>query len=287
MTHVLKSAEIAWIPGGDSFVGTGRPELPEDGEGLVRAVRLKPYGLMRCAVSNAEFAAFVDATGYRTDAERIGNAFVFRGLMEAQSGPQPPGLPWWNAVKGATWREPLGPGSGAACLPDHPVAQVSWNDSVAFAAWAGGRLPTEAEWENAARGGSEDIRYPWGDDEPSDENAARCNIWQGDFPNTNVLGDGYYGTAPVKSFAPNALGLFNMSGNVWEWCADAFRVRSVSRAAKDRNRSARADDERVLKGGSFLCHRSYCWRYRIAARSGRQPDNAASHCGFRVAFDAP
>lgn len=278
--------DIAWIDGGDSFTGTRRPEIPEDGEGRVRTVRLKPYGLMKRAVSNADFAAFAAATGYRTEAERIGNSLVFRGLLDREAGPQPPGLPWWNAVDGASWRQPLGAGSSADGLAGHPVVHVSCNDARAFAAWAGGRLPSEAEWEHAARGGNRDVRYPWGDDEPDDENARHCNIWQGVFPHSNTARDGYYGTAPVGSFPPSAFGLFNMCGNVWEWCADPFRIPSVSTRAKSRNRAARQDDERVLKGGSFLCHRSYCWRYRIAARSGRQPDNATSHCGFRLAFDA-
>ena len=163
---------------------------------------------------------------------------------------------------------------------------VSWSDAAAFAAWAGGRLPTEAEWEHAAKGGDDGARFPWGAEEPTDTVAGLCNIWQGDFPHRNSVADGFAGTAPADAFRPNGFGLFNMCGNVWEWCADPFRVRSLSGAAKARNRAATAERERVMKGGSYLCHRSYCYRYRIAARSGRSPDTSAGHTGFRVAYDA-
>lgn len=147
-------------------------------------------------------------------------------------------------------------------------------------------MPTETEWEHAARGGRKDARYPWGDAEPDDDRNIFCNIWQGEFPDENTVRDGFYGTAPVDAFEPNPYGLFNMSGNVWEWCADRFRVRSVGKTARVRNKQANAEKEHVLKGGSFLCHKSYCWRYRIAARSGRPGDTSACNSGFRLAFDA-
>lgn len=156
---------------------------------------------------------------------------------------------------------------------------------MAFAAWIGGRLPTEAEWEYAAKGGDDAARFPWRQAEPG-ENDAICNIWQGEFPRVNTLADGFLGTAPVRSYAPNGFGLFNACANVWEWCADPFRVRSISGAAKRRNRHAAQEGERVMKGGPYLCHRSYCYRYRIAARSGRSPDTSAGHTGFRVAYTA-
>lgn len=277
---------LVWIEGGTSHTGTNRPEIKADGEAPRRRARLSPYGMATTTVSNADFQSFVEDTGYITQAESIGWSFVFRGLIPEQRGPSPENLPWWNGVEGASWKSPLGPTSNLDGLEDHPVVHVSELDARAFADWAGGRLPTEPEWEHAARGGAEPRQYPWGEDEPSDQNARHCNIWQGTFPTDNTEADGFFGTAPFEHFAPNAFGLYQMSGNVWEWCADRFRVRSVSKAAKTRNQVASREDERVLKGGSFLCHASYCWRYRIAARSGRAPDNATSNCGFRLAFDS-
>jgi len=280
------SFDIVWFDGGRSHIGTDRPEIKADGESPMRRITLKPFGMATTTVTFQDFAAFVDATDYVTDAETYGWSFVFRGLLPAPTGVQPPGLPWWNTMNGATWRHPLGPNSHWQDTPDHPVVHVSWNDAQAYCAWIGGRMPTEAEWEHAARSGSDPKRYPWGNDEPSDKNASHCNIWQGDFPNHNTEADGYYGTAPAKSFPPNEVGIYNMAGNVWEWCQDAFKVRSVSSAAKKRNAAAIKENEKVTKGGSFLCHASSCWRYRIAARMGRQADNGTSNCGFRVAFNS-
>lgn len=276
---------IVWINGGRSHVGTDRPEIKSDGESPKRPLKLSPFGMSDCAVTNAEFACFTESTGYKTDAERLGWSFVFRGLLDASTAPKAPDAPWWSGVADACWAQPTGPGSSWTAIADHPVVHVSYDDAAAYASWVGGRLPSEAEWEHAARGGAQAARYPWGDVEPDDYEFQPCNIWQGAFPETNTCQDGHFGTAPAASFEPNSLGLFNMSGNVWEWCADRFRIRSLAKADKKRNKEAQRDKERVLKGGSFLCHQSYCWRYRIAARAGRQPDNSASHCGFRVVFD--
>jgi formylglycine-generating enzyme required for sulfatase activity len=283
-TAAKDTGDVVWIPGGKTFVGTDAPVLKADGEGPRRRVTIRPYGLDRFAVSTERFGAFVEATGYQTDAERYGWSYVFHlFLQNADRYDVPVGTPWWRKVPGAMWSAPEGPGSTIAGRETHPVVHVSWNDAVSFAAWCGGRLPTEAEWEHAARGGAEDRKFPWGADEPTDEHTL-CNIWQGSFPHTNTAADGYPGTAPVDSFAPNPLGLYNMSGNVWEWCADPFRVRSLSRAGKQRDQEALGECERVMKGGSHLCHISYCYRYRIAARMGRSADTSAGHSGFRVAY---
>jgi formylglycine-generating enzyme required for sulfatase activity len=278
-------APVVAIPGGVVTVGTDRPLLAQDGEGPPRRVTLRPFRIDAHQVTNRRFAAFVAATGYRTEAERFGWSYVFHAFLDpADSSPAPEGTPWWRAVRGACWSAPEGSGSGIADRLDHPAVHIAWTDAAAFAAWAGGRLPTEAEWEHAAKGGDDRARYPWGEAEPDDA-FTPCNIWQGEFPHRNTLADGYPGTAPVEAFAPNGFGLFNACGNAWEWCADAFRVRSLSAAAKARNAAASRERERVMKGGSYLCHASYCHRYRIAARSGRSPDTSAGHVGFRVAYD--
>lgn len=284
--HPMMRDAVAWIDGGPSFVGTKHPVVQADGEGPPRPTRLGPYGMSRYAATNRQFGAFVEETGYVSEAERFGWSFVFWMFLPDEilrASRQVPGTPWWYGVDGADWRHPAGPGSSIEDRLDHPVVQVSWSDANAFAAWAGGRLPTEAEWEHAARGGTERV-FPWGDDEPDDDRPP-LNIWQGEFPRRNLATDGYLDTAPVDSFEPNPFGLYNMSGNVWEWCADRFRVRSLSAAARRRDAEALAEGERTLKGGSYLCHRSYCHRYRIAGRMGRAPDNAAGHIGIRLAFD--
>jgi formylglycine-generating enzyme required for sulfatase activity len=279
-------ADILDIPGGRVTVGTDQPVLREDGEGPTRRVLLRPFRIDAHAITNRRFTAFVDATGYRTDAERYGWSYVFHLFVPAGLTTQSPeGTPWWRRVEGAVWAAPEGPDSSVEDRADHPAVHVSWNDAAAFATWAGGRLPTEAEWEHAAKGGDDSARFPWGHEEPNDANAL-CNTWQGAFPRSNTGADGFLGTAPVDAFRPNGFGLYNGSGNVWEWCADPFRIRSLSGAAKLRNRQAAMEAERVMKGGSYLCHPSYCYRYRIAARSGRSPDTSAGHTGFRVAYDA-
>lgn len=279
------SGAIRRIPGGTATIGTDAPLLRADGEGPARKVTLRSFGIEAHAVTNQRFAAFVAATGYRTEAERFGWSYVFRLFIPpGLAADSPDGTPWWGQVHGAHWAAPEGPGSSVQDRLDHPAVHIAWTDAVAFAAWAGGRLPTEAEWECAAKGGDDAARFPWGSAEPT-ELGGPCNIWQGDFPFRNTGADGWIGTAPVHAYVPNGYGLFNMCGNVWEWCADAFRVRSVSTAARQRNRAAAAERERVMKGGSYLCHRSYCHRYRIAARNGRSPDTSAGHIGFRVAYD--
>ncbi|MGI9435571.1 MAG: formylglycine-generating enzyme family protein [Geminicoccaceae bacterium] len=271
----------------ESWLGTDRPVIPTDGEGPRRTAALVGYSIDRYAVSVERFAAFAKATRYETEAERIGWSYVFRGLIDDPEKVdiigEADGTAWWLGVNGASWRNPTG--NGESALPDHPVTHISWHDAATFAEWVGGRLPNELEWEHAARGGTDNIRYPWGDEEPDDETIF-CNIWQGRFPDVNTVRDGYVGTAPIDAFGPNAAGLYNMAGNVWEWTADRFRVRSLKSAAKKRNAEAQRHGERIVKGGSFLCHASYCWRYRIAARSGRPPDSSSSNSGFRLVYSA-
>ena len=259
---------------------------PEDGEGT-REVELSAFRIDACAVVNDRFAEFVAATSYVTEAERFGWSFVFGGLLPDDFPPTRgvAGAPWWRQVEGADWRHPEGPHSNLAERADHPVVHTSWNDAAAFCAWAGVRLPTEAEWEFAARGGLEGKAFPWGDElEPGGEH--RMNVWQGDFPRYNTRADGYLGTSPVDAFAPNGYGLYDATGNVWEWTADWF---DVAFRQHDRGRDPHgppAGTSRLQKGGSHLCHASYCRRYRVAARQGNSPDSSTGNVGFRCAADA-
>lgn len=273
------------IPGGTALIGTDRPYFRDDGEGPLRRKRVSAFTMDRTTVTNARFAEFTDATGYKTDAERLGDSLVFQGLLPKGTPPSRAvaEAPWWRLIPGASWRTPLGPGSQDACLPDHPVTHVSWRDATAFAAWAGGRLPKEAEWEHAARGGLGDVPFPWGDEEPDDAAFQPCNIWQGQFPQQDLGLDGWRGTAPARSFLPNGHGLFNMIGNVWELTSEPFRVRSLSKQVQAKH--AHKKGFRLSKGGSFLCHRSYCYRYRIAARNSTSADTSTSHQGIRLVYD--
>lgn len=282
-----KKPPVARFPACKSWAGTRTPVIPTDGEQIIRQARLRAFSVEAYCVTVARFETFVAETGYETDAEQIGWSYVFRGLLTNPDAAEIIGsydkAGWWWAIKGAYWRCPSGPHEPAA-RANEPVTQISSNDAAAFATWADGRLPTEIEWEHAARGGPDPRRYPWGDAEPDDE-TIYCNIWQGRFPDHNTCVDGHYGTAPVDAFSPNPAGLFNMSGNVWEWTADHFRIASLKSDAKARNAEAKRNGDKVLKGGSFLCHPSYCWRYRIAARTGRAPDTGASHTGFRIVYN--
>lgn len=283
----LRVEDAVDIPGGTSLVGTRVPVLLDDGEGPMRKTRIKPFRIGATAVTNAQFAAFVDATGFVTEAERFGWSFVFWSEVPKAYGPTEgvQGIEWWRRVDGATWRDINGPGTEAQTWhPDHPVVQVSWNDASAYAKWVGGRLPTEVEWEHAARGGLGDVPFPWGEDVPNDTDTTPCNIWQGRFPETNTAKDGHLTTAPARSFAPNGYGLYNMVGNVWEWTAEPYRVKSLKKRVKER--LATMKGYKLSKGGSFLCHASYCYRYRIAARTGNSPDSTTTHHGFRVVWPA-
>jgi formylglycine-generating enzyme len=265
--------------GGETFLmGTEDADgFPADREGPVREVTVERFRIDPLTVTNAQFAEFVAATGHVTAAERFGWSFVFGGLLpddfeETRAAAQ---APWWRQVHGADWSHPEGPRSSYEGRDDHPVVHVSWTDARSYCRWAGVRLPTEAEWEYAARGGLEQRRFPWGDElTPAGEH--RCNIWQGTFPTHNTLEDGWLGTAPAAAFEPNGFGIRNTSGNVWEWTADWFHPdapRGPGRA-------------KAIRGGSYLCHESYCNRYRVAARSSNTPDSSTGNMGFRVARDA-
>jgi sulfatase modifying factor 1 len=270
------------VPGGTFAMGNDDAAAqPDDGEGPVRQVTLRPFRIDPCAVSNAEYAEFVRDTGHRTDAERYGWSYVFAGFLtpeQVTASPGPANTPWWRAIEGASWHAPHGPGSLA--LPDHPVTQVSWADAAAYAEWAGCRLPTEAEWEYAARGGLAGARYPWGD-EFAPGGVLRCNIWEGEFP---IVHTGELGTVPVDAYPPNGYGLHNTVGNVWEWCADWFTpLHSAAPAAGPQGPPHGA--AKVIRGGSYLCHDSYCNRYRVAARTANTPDSTTGNTGFRCAAD--
>jgi formylglycine-generating enzyme len=307
-------AGMVWIPGGEFSMGTDEKDAWAD-EGPAGPVRVRGFWMDAKEVTNGRFEAFVAATGYRTVAERAPS----RESLMAQA---PPGTPepkpedlvpgsvvftparhavplddirgWWRWTPGASWRHPEGPDSDLADRIDHPVVHVSWDDAAAYAAWAQKRLPTEAEWERAARGGVAGQRYVWGSRAPSDE-FQPANLWQGEFPWKNTLADGWYRTAPVGAFAPNGYGLFDMAGNVWEWCSDwydrdlhAARHGCSGPPPADPQGPAASHDprlpyqpQRVQKGGSFLCHDSYCHRYRPSARHGGAVDTGMSHVGFR------
>jgi formylglycine-generating enzyme required for sulfatase activity len=295
---------MVWIAGGEAVLGSqvGEPDAP------LHRVRLDGFWLDATEVTNAQFARFVAATGYVTDAEKKPSAEEIPGVPEDQlfAGSlvfTPPAdavdlrefWQWWTFLAGADWRHPTGPGSTNVGLDEHPVVHVSWRDANAFAAWAGKRLPTEAEWEFAARGGLDQQRFVWGDDKVPD-GVWRTNIWQGKFPTKNTLADGFATTAPVRAFAPNAFGLSGMSGNVWEWCSDFYHPRGygdgkqvlVNPQGPERSFDPQEPGavKRVMRGGSFLCSDEYCLGYLPGTRMKSSPDTSLCHTGFRCALTA-
>ena len=281
-------AGMVLLEGGEFLMGNDGPSAyPGDGEGPPRRIRLEPFRMDRHALSNAEFAAFVEDTEHVTEAERFGWSFVFAGLLPDDFPPTRGAAhaPWWRQVEGADWRRPEGPPSNLDGRKDHPVLHVSWNDAQAYCEWAGKRLPSEAEWEYAARGGLEEKVFPWGDDrEPGGEH--RMNVWQGAFPRENTCADGFYGTCPVDAFPANGYGLHNMTGNVWEWCADWYSPDFHTRDRRANPQGPRRGTNRSTRGGSYLCHHSYCRRYRVAARNALEPESTTGNTGFRCAGDA-
>jgi len=257
------------VPAGSFTMGNdGHDAVPGDGEGPLREVMLDAFDIAAITVSNAEFAEFVRATRYVTDAERLGSSFVFYLQL-----PEPlrdtaqsvvAGLPWWLPVVDACWQRPEGPGTHLCKRGGHPVVHVSWNDAMAYCAWSGTQLPSEAEWEYAARGGLHGKRFAWGDELLDAQGLPRCNVYRGQFPNAPEPG---WQPQPIdaRAGASNGFGLFNVCGNVWEWCVDRLK-----------------GDTRPLRGGSYLCHDSYCNRYRVAARSSNSVETSTSNIGFRV-----
>ena len=260
--------EMVLISGGTFLMGDDHEMRYE---GPAHEVTLKPFWVDRREVTVTDFARFVEATGYKTDAERFG----WSGVFDVKSGE-------WQRVDGASWKHP--DGAGVAPAHDEPVTQVSWNDAQAYARWAGKRLPTEAEWECAARGGLVGKKYAWGD-ELNPGGRAMANWWQGRFPSLNTKADGYVGRAPVGSFPPNGYGLYDTIGNVWEWCADWFDEGYYQQGPASDPAGPAAGDERVIRGGSWLCSENYCTNYRPAARSHATPDSALNNLGFRCVRD--
>ncbi|SFF14273.1 Formylglycine-generating enzyme, required for sulfatase activity, contains SUMF1/FGE domain [Paenibacillus algorifonticola] len=270
-------------------MGTNDQEgFSSDGEGPVREIEVSSFYIAPCTVTNFEFKQFIHATGYKTEAETFGWSYVFHLFVsEAASMNVIDSVrhsPWWLAVEGADWCHPSGPDSGIEELLDHPVIHISWNDAMAYCRWAGKRLPTEAEWEYAARGGLVQKRYPWGDElKPGGKHM--CNIWQGKFPLKNHASDGYEGTAPAQSYDSNGYGLYNASGNIWEWCSDWFSPTYHIEGKKVNPIGPSTGVSKVVRGGSYLCHKSYCNRFRVAARSRNTPDSTTGNMGFRCAAD--
>jgi formylglycine-generating enzyme len=263
----------------------GPDAVPADGEGPVRRVSLDNFSIAATTVTNRAFGAFVRATRYVTDAERLGSSFVFylqvpfeyrKHVRQAVKD-----TPWWLSLADASWQRPEGPGSHIYGRIDHPVVHVSWNDAKAYCTWAGARLPTEAEWECAARGGREGARFAWGD-ALMRNGVPRCNVWRGSFPNAPEEG---WRPQPVAAAdgEPNGLGLINACGNVWEWCADWFSSAYHRETAQQNPLFAQPTGQRSMRGGSFLCHASYCNRYRVAARSSNSPESSSANLGFRMA----
>ena len=299
---------MTWLEGGRFAMGSD--DFYPD-EGPIRLVEVDGFWISRFTVTNAQFASFVDATGYVTEAERRPDPALFPGaapedlvpgaLVFAMT-PNPVDLrdysQWWSWTPGANWRQPLGPGSSIDGLESHPVVQVSHGDAEAFCRWAGLALPTEAEWEYAARGGLDRAIFTWGEHDPQ-ETAPLANTWQGGFPYQNTELDGWTRTAPVGSYPPNGFGLHDMAGNVWEWTDDWYTAgrsrRPSSPCCAPEGRHAGPPPEesfdpampeiriprKVIKGGSYLCTPQYCYRYRPAARQPQTVDTAASHIGFR------
>lgn len=279
-------ARMVELPGGIFEMGTRKSTIAADLDSPRRRVKVSPFAVCPHSVTVAEFRAFVDATGYLTVAEREGWSYVFHLLLADPAAwtESPPGLRWWRRVDGATWFAPEGPGSNTKGREDHPVTHIAWYDAQAYACWSGLRLLREAEWEYAARGGLARKKFPWGNErEPSGKPA--MNTFRGRFPDLHDLGDRWTGTVPVDAFFPNGFGLYNMTGNVWEWVEDRFGELPPSRKIPLRDPAGAATGyARVQRGGSYLCHESYCDRYHVHSRTRNSPDTSLGNSGFRLAY---
>jgi formylglycine-generating enzyme required for sulfatase activity len=308
---------MVWIPGGEFTMGSDHPDAKKD-EKPSHRVKVDGFWMDITPVTNRQFKEFVDATGYVTTAERAPELAEIMSQLPPGTPPPAPELLvpaslvfkptngpvpltnhhfWWEWVPGANWKHPLGPNSSIEGKEDHPVVHVSWDDANAYAKWAGKRLPTEAEWEFAARGGQDNILYVWGNEEFSEEKP-QANIWQGIFPYKSTKPNGYFGTTPVKTYSPNRYGLYDMAGNVWQWCSDLyhyFYYQDESKKEISINPTGPTTSfdpqepfasKRVHRGGSFLCHHSYCKGYRITARMKTCPDTSLNHLGFRCVMSS-
>lgn len=305
MSRKPPAKDMVWIPGGTFMMGSN-DHYPE--EAPAHPVTVEGFWMDQCTVTNAQFSHFVEDTDYVTSAERSPNPEDYPGAKPEMLVPASvvfrrpryrvdlsDHYQWWTYVPGASWRHPLGPGSTLKGLAKHPVVHIAYEDARAYATWAGKQLPTEAEWEFAARGGLDGAVFVWGDEfEP--DGRVMANIWQGDFPNENLLTDGYEWTAPVGSFPPNGYGLYDMAGNVWQWTTDWYQRHSEIEqtcCASFNPRGGRPENSydprmpnvkiprRVMKGGSYLCAPNYCQRYRPAARMAQAVDTSTCHLGFR------
>ncbi len=286
---LTESSNFVAIPAGGFRLGADDSFYPTDGENPSRSVWLDEFKISQFSVTNLEFAAFVEATSYKTEAEIYGWSYVFNGFIdETTASKQVAGVaasaPWWLAIEGAFWFKPYGNSQTVEGFLNHPVVHVTHNDSLEFCKWSGYKLPTEAQWEKASRGGLEAKLYPWGDD-LLNGGEHQTNIWQGEFPRLNTKDDGYSGTAPVNSYAPNGFGIYNTVGNIWEWTADFWSARwhipQNEETRKNPSGPPKISGNKVLKGGSFMCHASYCYRYRNSARTFSSPNTSTSHIGFR------
>lgn len=306
---------MVYIPGGTFMMGGDNEQASKD-EYPKHSVTISPFWMDETEVTNAQFKAFVDATGYVTTAEQKPDWEELKKTLPPGTPPPPPEAlvpaslvfhqtnepveldnvnAWWQWIPGANWKNPQGPGSGILGKENFPVVHVSWYDAMAYCQWANKRLPTEAEWEFAARGGLTNNIYPWGN-EHVNKGQPKTNSWEGKFPYLNQKKDGYIKSAPVKSYSPNPYGLYDISGNVWEWCSDWYDAdyyQTISNAtavnpagpAKSLDPQEPYTPKRSLRGGSFLCNDSYCSGYRVARRMKSSPDTGLEHTGFRCVKD--